>query len=300
MRTLTARWRHRINMEYDPSIPLEFYERLAEGEWTRLTASRMGQLLFHNHLDVIRTHIKATDSVLELGAGAGRFTKELVPLCGSLLTSDLSPVQLEINRQKMDELGLSFRISGFSILDITDLSKVSRASFDAVVCTGGALNYAHDREKKAIQEILGVTKPGGIIILGVMSLIGTVLRYAKVLRSEKEKYGLEAMRWVLDTGIQDPHHYPVEDKNYVHMMRAQEVEALIQDKPVEIVERRAAGLFALAGEEALNDAAEDEKLWQLLLEKELEYSKNPAVLDCGLNLLYVLRRKDHEVQSSGG
>ena len=177
---------------------------------------------------------------------------------------------------------------------------MSRASFDAVVCTGGALNYTHDKEKKAIQEILGVTKPGDIIILGVMSLIGSVLRYAKALRSEKEKFGLEATRWVLDTGIQDPHHYPVEDKHYVHMMRAREVDALFHDEPVEVVERRAAGLLALAGEEALNDAAEDEDLWRLLLEKELEYSKNPAALDCGLNLIYVIRRKARGVLSPGG
>ena len=78
------------------------------------------------------------------------------------------------------------------------------------------------------------------------------------------------------------------------------MDALFHDEPVEIVERRAAGLLALAGEEALNDAAEDEELWQLLLEKELEYSKNPAVLDCGLNLMYVLRREDHRVLTSGG
>ncbi len=280
-------------MKYDPNIPLEFYERLAEGEWTRLSKNRLGQLLFHNHLDALRTHIKTTDSVLELGAGAGQFTKELVPLCGTLLTSDLSPVQLESNRRKMDELGLSQKMSGFHILDITDLGEVPGAPFDAVVCTGGALNYAHDREKQAIQEILGVTKPGGTIILGVMSLIGPVLRHARLLRIEKEKFGLEAMRWVLETGIQDPINYPVEDKHFVHMMRAQEVDELLRDEPVEIIERRAAGLLSLAGEEALNDAAEDEQLWQLLLEKEIEYSKNATVLDCGQNLIYVLRREDH-------
>ena len=278
-------------MRYDPRIPLQFYERLAEGEWTRLTDSRMGQLLLHNHLDVLRKHVKRADSVLELGAGAGRLTKDLVPLCGSLVTSDLSPVQLEINRRKMEELGLSSKIRDFRLLDVTDLNELPRASFDVVVCTGGALNYVHDREKEAIQGILRVTKPGGTAILGVMSLIGTLLRFAKGLRGEKEKYGLGAMQWVLDTGVQDPEHYPVENKHYVHMMRAQELEELFSDEPAEVVEKRAAGLLALAGEEALNDAAEDEELWRLLLEKELEYSRNPAVLDCGLNLLYVLRRK---------
>jgi len=277
-------------MRYDPRIPLEFYERLAEGEWTRLTDSRMGQLLLHDHLDVFRAHIKRDDSVLELGAGAGRLTKELVPLCGSLLTSDLSPVQLEINRRKMDELGLGSRISDFRILDVTDLSELPRASYDIVVCTGGVLNYVHDKEKEAIRGILRVTRPGGTAILGVMSLVGSVLRYSKGLRSEKQKYGLGAMQWVLDTGVQDPEHYPVKSKNYVHMMRAQEVDELLNGEPAEVVERRAAGLLALAGEEALDDAAEDEELWRLLLEKELEYSRNPAVLDCGLNLLYVVRR----------
>ena len=278
-------------MKYDPTVPIEFYERLAEGEWSRLTESRMGQLLLHNHLDVFQTYIKRVDSVLELGAGAGRLTKELVPLCRSLVASDLSPVQLAINRRKMEELGLGSRIADFRILDVTDLSELPQASFDVVVCTGGVLNYVHNMERAAIQGILRVTRPGGTVILGVMSLIGTVLRFAKGLKGETEKYGLGAMQWVLDTGVQDPEYYPVANKHYVHMMRAQEVEDLLSSEPVEVLERRAAGLLALAGEEALNEAAEDEELWQLLLEKEVEYSRNPAVLDCGLNLLYVLRKK---------
>ena len=231
--------------------------------------------------------------MLEIGSGAGRLTKELVPLCRSLVTSDLSPVQLAINRRKMEELGLRSRISDFRILDVTDLNELPEASFDVVVCTGGVLNYVHDMEREAIRGIVRATRPGGKAILGVMSLIGTVLRFAKGLRSETEKYGLGAMQYVLNTGIQDPEYYPVENKHYVHMMKAKEVEELLNHEPVEVVEKRAAGLLALAGEEALNDAAEDEKLWQLLLEKELDYSRNPAVLDCGLNLLYVLRRKEH-------
>lgn len=278
-------------MKYDPNVPIDFYERLAEGEWTRLTESRMGQLLFHNHLDVFRTHINHTDSVLELGAGAGRLTKELVPLCGDLLVTDLSQVQLEINREKMEKFGLGSQINGFKILDVTDLSELQRDSFDVVVCTGGVLNYAHDKEKLAVQEMLDVTKPGGKVILGVMSLIGSVMRFARGFRNEKESYGLAAMRWVMETGIQDPENYPVDSKHFVHMMKSEDVESLLDPAQTEIVERRAAGLFAIAGEEALAETAKDEELWELFLEKELEYSKNPAVLDCGLNLVYVLTKK---------
>ena len=66
---------------------------------------------------------------------------------------------------------------------------------------------------------------------------------------------------------------------------------VVADNRDELLEKIDGRTVNLAGEEALNDAAEDEELWRLLLEKEIEYSKNPAVLDCGLNLLYVLRRK---------
>ena len=80
-------------MRYDPRYPLAFYDRCGEREWTRLTATRSGQLLLHAHLDVLRTHIRRDDEVLELGAGAGRLTCELVRLGARVVL--LTDVQLD-------------------------------------------------------------------------------------------------------------------------------------------------------------------------------------------------------------
>ena len=81
------------------------------------------------------------------------------------------------------------------------------------------------------------------------------------------------------------------------MMRSDELDALCDDLPATIIEKRAAGLLALAGEEALEVAAQDPDLWQLLLDRELAYSKQPGSLDLGANLLYVLEKESGDVTS---
>ncbi len=277
-------------MKYDPEVPLRFYEALGEKEWERLSSTPLGELLYHVHMDVFRSQLKQNHDVLEVGAGCGFLTKELVSMCKSMVTSDLSPKQLVINREKMAELGLVERIRDFMILDVTDLQALSADRFDAVVCVGGVLNYAMDREKSAIQEMLRVTKRSGILILGVNSVVGVMLRCMPGIVSEKGKFGIEAMRWLLDTGIQDPIHYPVENRHFVHMMKESDLDELFVDQNVRILEKRSAGLFALAEDEALEEARKDDELWPLIVQKELEWSKLPGTLDCGANLIYVVQK----------
>ncbi|MFC2028961.1 hypothetical protein ACFLTX_03435 [Chloroflexota bacterium] len=99
--------------EYDESVPKSWYDSSGEKEWTRLTRNRLGELLFHVHMDIFHHYIKNDASVLELGAGAGIFSKELVNLAGKLVVSDISKEQLAINKLKMTELGLNGHIDDF-------------------------------------------------------------------------------------------------------------------------------------------------------------------------------------------
>ena len=74
------------------------------------------------------------------------------------------------------------------------------------------------------------------------------------------------------------------------MMKSSDLDTLFENQNVQIIEKRAAGIFSLAGEEALNQAKEDQELWDLLLSKEIEFSKDPAYLNCGANFIYVVRK----------
>jgi len=164
------------------------------------------------------------------------------------------------------------------------------ASFDCVVCIGGVINYLLDKEKDGVKELLRVLKPGGILIVGAMSLIGSVLYYLEGVRYEKGLFGIDATRWILDTGIQDEEHYPVPSKHYVHMMKSSDMDALFADFPVTVLERSSAGLFTQAGDTAIENARQDKEFWQLLIEKEIAYTKLPGTLDCGMNIIYVLEK----------
>lgn len=98
---------------YDSNVPKKYYNSFREKEWTRLSRDCPGELLYHVHMDVFRCYVHKEASVLELGTGAGVFSKELVTLARQLVVSDISDEQLAINRSKMNELGLQSCINDF-------------------------------------------------------------------------------------------------------------------------------------------------------------------------------------------
>lgn len=275
-------------MSYNPSIPRERYNNYGDREWTRLEKDSHGELLYRVHLDVLDRHIQQGDKVLEIGAGSGRYTKELVHMCQQLTVGDISEHQINYNKEKMRELNCHDLVNSYYVLDILNMSVFPDNSFDCVVCIGGVINYLLDKEQDGIAEMLRVLKPGGKIVLGAMSFIGASLFYLDGIRYEKNQFGIEATKWLFNTGIQDEEHYPVPSKHYVHMMRSSELDDLFGYFPVKVLERSSAGLYSQAGHDALEQAREDKELWELIVEKEIAFSKLPGTLDCGMNIIYVV------------
>ncbi|MYJ75438.1 MAG: class I SAM-dependent methyltransferase, partial [Gammaproteobacteria bacterium] len=181
-------------MGYDPAFPRVHYDGVADKEWTRLTRNRRGELNFLVHMDVLRRHITADMDVLEIGAGAGIYTKELLHMARRLVVSDLSEVQLALNQDHMRELGVLNQVDEYRILDLADLGALDAASFDAVVCVGGPLSYLLDKESEGLRQMLRVVKAGGIVVLGVMSLINTLVLFMGMLPAEKQANGIDNLR----------------------------------------------------------------------------------------------------------
>ncbi|MEK4852089.1 class I SAM-dependent methyltransferase [Paenibacillus sp. FSL H7-0756] len=277
-------------MSYNPEIPRTRYDNYGDREWTRLTKDGPGELLYQVHLDILQRYIHPTDTVLEIGAGSGRYTKDIVTMCSELTVADLSGHQIEFNKSKMQELSLADRIKAYHVLDVLDMSVFEEGTFDTVVCIGGVINYLLDKESDGIRELLRVLKPGGILILGSMSFIGASMYYLEGIRYEKDQFGIDATRWIMNTGIQDEEHYPVPSKHYIHMMRSCELDALLARFPVNILERSSAGLYTQAGDAALENARADQEFWKLIVEQEIAFTKLPGTLDSGMNLIYVARK----------
>jgi SAM-dependent methyltransferase len=243
---------------------------------------------FHLHRRHLRRYVESGDHILEAGAGAGRFTIELARLGADITVGD-APVQLRLNREKVAEVGCEQRIVDRVRLDITDLSRFPNRSFDGVVCFGGPLSYVFDRADDALAEMLRVTRPGGSVLLSVMSLAGATRRFLGAIFDLYQEVGIEEVRSVVDTG--DQHGVTAPDGHHCHMYRWEELEALLEPHPCEIVTASAANFLSVQNEELLKRASRDPLFWETLLEWETRFCEQSDVLDAGTHIIVAVRRR---------
>ena len=227
-------------MTYDADEAARFYDAYGEREWTRFIDGRTIAISAEVHTHYLRRFVASGDRVLDVGAGPGRFTIELGRLGASVVVADLSPGQLALNRDKVIAAGFEDRVVERVVADITDLHQFADGSFDAVVCYGGPLSYVLDRADDAVSELLRVTRPGGHLLVSVMSLVGATSGALAQVLAEVHMYGLEVVDHVIATGnlpsLLSGGHLPM------HMFRWSELRALLERHAGEVVAASAASI----------------------------------------------------------
>ncbi|MPZ98783.1 MAG: methyltransferase domain-containing protein [Dehalococcoidia bacterium] len=161
-------------MGYEPSAVAAHFDAFGEQEWARLDATLPRRIKYAVHRRFLDEYVQPGMRVADLGCGPGRFAIDAARAGARVTLLDLSQVQLDLARRKLDEARLLECIEGFEQGDICDLSRFEDASFDLVICYGGALSYARERHPEALDEIVRIAKPGAMLLLSVMSLYGTM------------------------------------------------------------------------------------------------------------------------------
>jgi SAM-dependent methyltransferase len=273
---------------YDAAYMRSFYDTYGEREWERFERSPMDRVNFHVHLHYLQEFIRAGDTVLDVGAGPGRFTIEMARLGARVHVGDLSPAQLELNRQKVSEAGYESAVIAREIMDIADLSSLDGEQFDAVVCFGGPLSYVFGRAGGAIAELLRVTKPGGHLLVSVMSLFGTLRLYFDGVLDLVERYGLgPGLEDVIATGDLSAE---VNDGHPMHLFRSAELMALLAQPGGEVVAASAANFLSPGHRAFLESVMDRPEIWEAVLRAEVEACRQPGALDGGTHLIAVARR----------
>lgn len=275
----------KVMQKYNPDWVRDQYDNSGMQEWGRFDLHPVLRVSFAVHQHYLRQYIQPTDRILEIGAGAGRFTQVLAGISPHITVADISPGQLACNRQQAEALGFAHAVERWVECDVCDLhGHFADEEFDTVVCYGGALSYVYDQADTAIQQMLRVLRPGGVIFLEVMTLWGVVHHALMgVLSIPPEKN-----RPIIASGDQlGALDIPTQ---LMHMYRAQEFRALLGRAGLEIEVLTVGAVLSTTWIDQLRDIPEESDTWQYLLEMELEACREPGCLDMGEHLIAVCRK----------
>ena len=271
---------------YRPEWVAGYFDEFGIGEWERLVATPVDEVSLYIHTHYLKQYVPAGARVLEIGAGAGRFTQFLATLGARILVADISQVQLDLNRQHARESGFAHAVEGWQQVDICDMARFQSGSFDCVVAYGGPLSYVLDQRDVALQECARVLKPGGILLASVMSLWGSAHRH---LDGVLNITPIENNQRIIDTGNLTPETLPGA-RHFVHMFRANEFRDFLTQAGLTVLALSASNCLSLGWEELLAEIRADEAKWRELLRMELEACAEPGCLDMGTHLIGVARK----------
>ena len=169
-------------MKYDPAHVATFFDDYGEQEWTRFDDGRTPRPSLEVHLEHLRRFVNARRP----RAGHRRRPRPLHDRAGT--DRRRGHRRGPLRRPARAEQGASggrrprrVESSERVVADVTDLWRWADDRFDAAVCFGGPLSYILDGAERGVAELVRVTKPGGHVLVSVMSLVGAVVHFLPIL-----------------------------------------------------------------------------------------------------------------------
>lgn len=142
-----------------------FYDGYRED--IRLEKSRHGQLEYLTTMHYINKMTAANSSVLEIGAGTGRYSIALAKKGYKVTALELADRNFDILKENAKGIQNVHCYQG----DALDLSRFEDNSFDLTLVLGPMYHlFTKEDMLKALNEALRVTKPEGIIMTAFLSI----------------------------------------------------------------------------------------------------------------------------------
>lgn len=262
------------------------FDAAVDAEWERMVRDLPARVSLELHRRMLARHIHPGSRVLEIGAGPGRFTIALAELGARVTVTDLSEAQLSANRRHVLEAGAEATVDAWRRVDIRDLSMFDDATFDAVVAYGGPISYCFEAGGDALRGLFRVTRPGGMVLASVMSLLGSFRHLLAGVVAAEEEFGTEANDAVLATGDL---RLLGRDGHTCQMYRSREVACLVERARGQLVEIAASNWASLGDQDAVARIAADPDRWVRFLNHEERACREPGALDGGTHILFAAR-----------
>ncbi|MEO3892062.1 class I SAM-dependent methyltransferase [Nonomuraea sp. B5E05] len=261
-----------------------YFDAFGDAEWHRLTGDVAGRVGLEVHRRFLARFVRPGHRVLEVGANPGRFTAELAALGASIVVTDLSPVQLALNEERLRGGAADASVERREIVDVCDASRYADGEFDLVLAYGGPLSYAFEQAEDALCGLLRITRPGGLVVGSVMSLLGSWRHFLPGVVKMAEAIGEDANDLILRTG--DLRHKGDQDGHVCRMFRHSDLSDLVRAAGGEIVAAAASNWATLGDPDTLAALESDPDRWARFLEHEIAACQEPGAVDGGTHILF--------------
>ncbi|MEG0014444.1 MAG: class I SAM-dependent methyltransferase [Cellulosilyticaceae bacterium] len=150
----------------------DYYDSFAEGEWQRLNKP-YSNVEFRSTLYLIDKYFPKEGKVLDIGAGPGRYSLELLKRGYSVSLLDLSQKELDIAKGKITDAG--YTAEKYWCRSALELGCFEDDTFDAILLMGPMyhLHDAADREK-VLGEARRILKPNGVAVVTYINTWGAL------------------------------------------------------------------------------------------------------------------------------
>ncbi|MEM9664838.1 MAG: class I SAM-dependent methyltransferase [Bacteroidota bacterium] len=276
-------------MIYDASAIEHYFDEFGWKEFERHDASPVERLKFELHRQCLIRHVARGSRVLEIGPGAGRFTQLLAERGCRVVLVDISAEQLRLNERRARKVGYHHAIEASLQADVCDLSSVAHDGFDAVVAFGGPFSYVLDRRDEAMAQCLAKVRPGGSVLLSVMSKWGSTHALLDGV------LGLPAaeIAAVLASGDITAETSTSSRGHYLHLFTGPELRAFLESHALTVEFMGASNAVSTNWGDLLADKA----LFDMALRIEEQATQEPGLVDAGTHLLAVARVPPHKADA---
>lgn len=189
--------------------------------------SRHGRVEYLTTMKYIRKCLSgiADPSVIEIGAGTGRYSVTLAKQGYKVTAIDLVQKNIDIMRSKLDGTEDINVMQGNAL----DLSYIEDNSFDLTMLLGPMYHlYTKGDKLRALSEAVRVTKPGGYILVAYCMNESTVIQYIFGMANPPKTSGEK----MLDKVTKDWRCMSLEEELF-EMTRTEEIAELDSHLPVE-------------------------------------------------------------------
>ncbi len=222
---------------------IDFYTRYDE-DGRLLRKSRMPEYL--NTMQYIEKYLTPDAKIIEIGAGAGRYSFALAEMGYDVTAVDLTPKNVEIMKKKvMPHHNIKIHKG-----NACDLSAFESETYDIVLLLGPMYHLFTEEDKhKALGEAIRIAKTGGVIYASYCNNDTTVYKFF---------YKREILDYVERGMIKEDYHTISSPNEVFELYRKSDIDELMKNYPVNRLHFVGVDMLSYIYEHKLDDLGDRE------------------------------------------